>query len=217
MNIRIHREIDQRTDAWLEIKKGKTSGSGIKPILSAKSKGPWKTYAFGLIAQKENKEPCKYEDSFLSKAVQWGKDMESSAIKQFEKQYDLIIEDIGWIESLDPKLVGKSGCSPDGIIDIYDWIEVKCLDTKKHIEYVCANVLPLEYKPQVVNYFVINPDLERVYFILYDPRVKTESKRLHVIEVLRKDVEKDIVKLYDGLVEFHDLTDSLYRDFLSDD
>jgi hypothetical protein len=140
--------------------------------------------------------------------------MEAPAIIEFEKQTKFIVEDVGWVESLDPKLVGKSGCSPDGIIDIFDWIEVKCLDTKRHIQYIAKNVLPTEYKPQVLNYFVINPDLERVHFILYDPRIKTESKRLHIIIVTRESVQKDIDKLYDNLIEFHDLKDQLYKDYL---
>jgi len=217
MNIRIHRDFEQRTDKWAQIKSGKTSGSGIKPILSAKSKAPWMTYAYKLIGQMENKNPATYKGGYLSEAVQWGVDMEMFAIKAFEKKTGLIVEEVAWVESLDPKLDGKSGCSPDGIIDIYEWIEVKCLSTENHIKYVIDNKLPAEYKPQVVNYFVVNPDLKVVHFILYDPRVKTKSKRLHVIEIKREDLQKDIDKLYDGLVEFHDLKDQLYKDFLADD
>ena len=216
-NIIIRRDIEQRTDAWMEVKRGKTSGSGIKPILSAKSKGPWKTYAYKILAERENREPATYEEGFLSKSVQWGKDTEPFAIDKFMEQTGLIVEEVGWVESVDPKLAGKSGCSPDGIIDIYEWIEVKCLDTKKHIEYVILNKLPLEYEPQVINYFVVNPDLKKVHFILYDPRVKTAKKRLHVIEILRENVKDKIDKLYDGLVEFHDMVGELHREFIDED
>lgn len=213
--MKLFRNIQQRSDEWLTVKRGKTSGSGVKPILSAKSKGPWEIYAFDLIAEMEDKSPCKYENGFLSKAVQWGQDMEPFAIKAFEARTGLMVEDIGWIESTDPKLDGKSGCSPDGIIDIYEWIEVKCFNTSNHIKCIINNVVPSENMPQIINYFVINPDLKKVHFILYDPRVKTESKKLHIIEVLRESVQKDIDKLYDGLVEFHDMVDSLYRCYSS--
>lgn len=215
--MRIHREIEQRTDEWLTIKNGKTSGSGVKPILSARSKGPWETYAFELIAQMENKEPCKYENGYLSKAVQWGQDMEPFAIKAFEKRTGKIVEDIGWIESTDPKLDGRSGCSPDGIIDIYEWIEVKCFDTKNHIQAIVDNKVPAINMPQIINYFVINPDLKVVHFILYDPRVKTEARRLHIIEVPRESVQKEVDKLYDGLIDFHDMVDHLYRCYTQTD
>lgn len=211
--IKIFRNIQQRTDAWLEIRRGKTSGSAIKPILSAKSKGPWKTYAYKLIADMENSEPLRYVEGFLSNAVQWGRDMEPSAIAKFEEKYDVIVEEVGWVESMDPNLYGKSGCSPDGIIDIYHWTEVKCLATENHIKYVNENKLPVEFKPQIVNYFVINPDLEKVSFILYDPRIKTEEKRLHVIEVLREDLRDDIDKLYHGLLEFHEILEEEYNKF----
>ena len=214
MKIKIYRDFQQRTDKWMEIKRGKTSGSGIKPILSAKSKGPLETYAWKLIAQLEDKEPAKYVGGYLSAAVQWGVDMEPEAITKFEEKTGKIVEDVAWVDSLDPKLVHKSGCSPDGIIDIYEWIEVKCLATENHMKYVAANVLPLEYKPQVLNYFVINPDLKKVYFILYDPRLKTKSKRLHIIEVTREEYSKEIDGLYDKLVVFNDMKSAMYKGFL---
>lgn len=208
----IERSFAQRTDKWAQIKVGKTSGSLIKPILTARSKKPWETYAYTLIAQQENTELATYEDGYLSKAAQWGQDTEPFAQKAFEEKTGKFIEEVAWVESLDPKLKGKSGCSPDGIIDIIEWVEIKSLNSSNHIKYVTENVLPKEYEPQIMNYFVINPDLEVVHFILYDPRIK--SKQLHIIPVLREDYKAQIQKLYDNLVEFHVLKEELHKKFL---
>ena len=43
MKIRIYKEVQQKTSEWLELKRGKTSGSRIKPIMSSKTKKPLET------------------------------------------------------------------------------------------------------------------------------------------------------------------------------
>ncbi len=214
INVKLYRNIQQRTDAWMVVKNKKISGTGAKAILTSKSVTPLKTYAFKLIAQQEsNIKPC-YIPIYLSAAVQWGQDMEPHAIKAFEKKKKLLVEEIGWAESLDPKLKGRAGASPDGIITVKEWIEVKCLNTENHIKCISENKYPSEYHSQVLNYFIINPDLEKVYFVLYDPRVKRKRKQLHIINVLRKDHEKEISEGYDKYVQFLELKDELHKKFI---
>lgn len=211
-NITIYREIEQRTDAWLEIKRAKASGSGVKPIFSSRTPAPRVTYAMTLIAQAEHRHPLKYEHGYLSKAVQWGQDMEPMAIEAFEKKHLKMVEEAGWVESKDPKLKGRHGCSPDGIIDIWSWIEVKCLATQNHLKAILDNKVPTEYMPQIINYFVTNIDLKVVYFILFDPRVRLEHLRLHVIEVKKEDIADKIDEGYEKIIEFLDMKDALYND-----
>ena len=200
---------------WLEVKRGKTSGSGIKPIISARSKAPWTTYATKLIAQQENKHPLIYQNSYLNASVQWGVDMEEYAISAFTRKTGHIVEEVGWVEPTRPSLKGKSGCSPDGIITIYDWVEVKCLDSKNHIECIINNTYPKEYKPQILNYFIINPDLERVHFIMYDPRLKTKKNWLFVKVIEREDIQKDIIVANNKLIDFLEYKDELYNKYLN--
>ena len=209
--MKIYSNIQQRTDEWMAIKRFKTSGSGIKPILVAKTKGPWKTYGYDLIAQREDKNPAVYEEVFLNRATQWGRDMEPFAVKAFEKRTGRTVSEVGWVESTDRMLRGRSGCSPDGIISSTEWIEIKCLASKNHVQHIIENKLPTEYRPQVMNYFVINPELKVVYFVLYDPRMKTEKRRLHIIPVYREDHEVTISDLKDRMIEFHSMLDDMYR------
>ncbi len=216
MKIRIYDTVLQKTSEWLELRRGKTSGSKIKPILTGRTKKPWETYSYELIGQLENEEPLIYKDTFLSAAVEWGNAMEPLAQAEFTKRTGKVIFEVGWVESLDPKLVGRSGASPDGLIrgsELTEWVEIKCLNTANHIKYITENVLPAEYKPQVLNYFMINEDLKVVYFILYDPRVKDKNKQLHIIPILREDHAKEIDILYDKVIEFHDLKDALHAQY----
>ena len=215
MNIKIRRDIEQRTDEWMQVKSGKTSGSGFKPIISSRTPAPLKTYAYNLIAQAEDKHPKKYVGGYLNASVQWGVDMEEYAISAFERAYDVIVEDVGWVEPLRKSLAGQCGYSPDGIISIYEHIEVKCLDTKNHIKCIIEDSYPDEYKPQVLNYFVCNPDLEKVYFILYDPRVKTKKHWLFVKEINRSEIFKEIIVANNKLSAFLELKNELHTKYKS--
>jgi hypothetical protein len=214
MNIKIYRDIEQRTDAWLEIKSGKTSGSGFKPIISARTNATLDTYAYKLISELEDKHPKRYNHGFLNSSVEWGIEMEPYAISAFEREYNLIVEDVGWVEPQHPAYVGQCGYSPDGIIDIYTHIEVKCLDTKNHIRCITEDAYPKEYEPQILNYFVCNPDLEKVYFILYDPRLKTKKNWLFVKEINRSDISKEIIVASNKLGKFLKIKNDLHAKYL---
>lgn len=222
----IRRDIQQRTDEWLEVKRGMVSGTGTKPIYAAKplqkplKRGelrdlkPWHTYIYDLIAQDEHKHPLKYnEDTYLSAAVQWGKDMEPFAIKNFENKYNMYVEDIGWLESSDRSFKGKLGCSPDGFIDIRNQIEVKCLSTANHISCIVNNTYPQEHHPQVVNYFIVNPKLQNLWFIMYDPRVKTEANRLFVKQIKKSELRTDIKNARVNLKHFFALKKSIEKKY----
>lgn len=51
--------------------------------------------------------------------------------------------------------------------------------------------IPEQYQPQVLQYFVVNPDLQTVYFTMYDDRVYS-SLRHEVFEVDRRSVASEI-------------------------
>lgn len=87
--------------------------------------------------------------------------------------------------------------SPDGLIK---WegkykaaAEIKCLKSALHIQAIVEKKVPDEYWSQGMQYFVVNDDLEVLYFTFYDPRVI--SNPFHVIEIHRRDVEDTVIKL----------------------
>lgn len=49
--------------------------------------------------------------------------------------------------------------------------------------------IPAVYKWQVVTYFLVNTDLKKLHFLVYDPRFINEDDRLFVVEVNRDDPE----------------------------
>lgn len=60
------------------------------------------------------------------------------------------------------------------------------LESRREFDFI-----PEQYQPQVLQYFVVNPDLKTVYFTMYDDRVYS-SLRHEVFEVDRRSVASEI-------------------------
>jgi len=94
--------------------------------------------------------------------------------------------------------------SPDGYSkDLKKAAEVKCLRSAVHIQTIIENKIPDEYKEQSTQPFIACDELEILYFTFYDPRVA--SRPLHIIEVKRADIEKDIqfYKEYEAKIQLY--------------
>lgn len=80
------------------------------------------------------------------------------------------------------------GNSPDRLIEVNgkytEALEIKCIKTAKHIQALVEQNIPDEYYSQAVQYFVVNDDLETLYFAFYDPRIPFDCK-FHWIEIHR--------------------------------
>jgi len=84
--------------------------------------------------------------------------------------------------------------SPDAFIEnkkglVTEAVEAKCLSSADHIKAFLTQEIPDKYKWQTRQYFIVNKDLENLYFCFYDPRVM--AKDFFFILITRKDVEKD--------------------------
>lgn len=88
--------------------------------------------------------------------------------------------------------------SPDGEIISEDdkvrkAVEIKCLDSWKIVKAFYEQSPPDEYRQQVVQYFLVNEDLEELYFCMYsDVFAAAPALELQVFSVKRKDVEREV-------------------------
>lgn len=87
--------------------------------------------------------------------------------------------------------------SPDSMINdgkkFNEAVEIKCLGSAKYLMAYYEQEIPAEYEEQVLQYFIVNPDFERLYFVFYDPRIT--ALPIHWIVIERKDIE-DQLPLY---------------------
>jgi hypothetical protein len=171
---------------WLEARRGKITGSRLKDIVSLRGGGKKVGY-YQLIAERLS-NPATDE-----KPMDRGHRLESVAIEQFvEHEGKAVCTDLVMWTRDD---VADIAVSPDGYIEtdgkITEAVEIKCLNSAAHIEAKLTGEIPKEYEFQVLQYFIVNPDLELLNFCFYDPRF-IDGLQFHIIKVLRTDIEVDI-------------------------
>lgn len=172
-------DVEQGSDEWLEYRKGKVSGTMLGALYSKREKR--KIGFYQMVADRLAIEPD--DENVMDRGLR----LEDEALKAFVKETGKIIERVGiCVHDKFPEVIQ----SPDALIKIGDKykeaVEVKCLGSAKHIQAIVENEVPVDHEPQMVQYFVVNPDLERLYFVFYDPRVT--SKPLHIITVTRESL-----------------------------
>lgn len=166
---------------WEEARVGKITGTKLKDLISKKGATPKKGF-YQLIAERVAL-PADDEN-----VMDRGTRLEEEAIKRFEietkKKVDTSL--IMWVSADNESIA----ISPDGVIGKNEAIEVKCLNSASHIEALLTNELPSEYEFQVLQYFIVNPKLETLYFAFYDPRVP--AKDFFFFTLKREERETEI-------------------------
>lgn len=81
--------------------------------------------------------------------------------------------------------------SPDGVVSKKIAAEAKCLASWKHIKAYLEQKIPDEYEEQVIQYFVVNEDLEVLLFCFYDPRIGY-GKDFFYLEIPRSAVQDKV-------------------------
>ena len=174
----------QNSEQWLEDRVGKITGSKLKDIIV--KRGTERKIGFYQLMADRLSLVEEYEDP-----MERGHRLEDEAIAEFEKLSTKKVEQVGLCISDENENIALS---PDGLIKTgkkyKEAVEVKCLSSAKHLQGFFEKKIPKEYLEQVYQYFIVNTDLEKLYFIFYDPRVTV--KPIHWVEVNREDVENDI-------------------------
>jgi predicted phage-related endonuclease len=177
-------------DGWLSARLGKISGTKAKNILTLRGNSIKKGF-YELIYEKlvlAGKASLKTGEDPMKRGLK----LESRAIKLFEKKAgkktkkDLVI----WISDENENLI----VSPDAVISETEAVENKCLSPESHIEAYLTGKIPSEYEFQALQYFIINENLQKLYFCFYDPRFKIEKLQFFYIEILRSSLLDDIIK-----------------------
>ncbi|MDI6777572.1 MAG: YqaJ viral recombinase family protein [Patescibacteria group bacterium] len=109
-------QIDQRSEDWFEIRRGKMTASNAQSIAS-NGKG-LETYIYSLLAEKYSNNREIYTNSDIERGIE----LEDQARMTYEIEREKV-EQVGFIE-LD-ELVG---CSPDGLVGEDGGLEIKCVN-----------------------------------------------------------------------------------------
>lgn len=117
--------------------------------------------------------------------------LEPEAIVAFEEKTGKKVDDEScvWISDYDPNAyISPDGCITDKDGKIREAIEVKCLDSAKIVKAYLTGKYPKEYMPQALKYFMVNDDLETLYFVLYTDVIP--GLELQIFEIKREEMEQ---------------------------
>ncbi len=165
----------QQDGTWWNNRLGKLTGSRMAAAMnflkSGKESSERENLRYEVVAERITNT---FADKYLTSDMQWGVDQESAAKEAFENTTGLMVKDVGFI---DHPSIDYCGVSPDGFVSDGSLIEVKCPKTKTHMKYVANQVIPAEYKPQMLLQSACTG--KDVWFVSYDPRMG-EGKDLFI-------------------------------------
>ncbi len=179
--MKTHNNVKQGTDEWLHLRKGKITGTTLKALMGTTRARQDAVY--DVIADSIRVGV----DSDYENPMDRGTRLEPEAIAAFEFETGKKVDRTGLCQKDEDDKIANS---PDGLIGETEAIEVKCMGGKNHIKLWITNEVPDDYYWQVVQYFVVNEKLEKLYFVGYNPDIPSHS--LHIIEVNRETLSEDI-------------------------
>lgn len=181
--MRIH-EVEQRTEAWHILRQWRITWTTLKQLMWT-PKAQKKAF-YELLAQRLSTEAEKDENPMMR-----GARLEDDAIAEFEKITWKKVDKIWFTTCDDNEFIASS---PDGLImnwEIYDEaVETKCLDSTNHVMAWLEWNIPEDYDAQILQYFIVNELLKKLYFVFYDPRISI--KKIFWIVVTREELEEQI-------------------------
>lgn len=171
-------------EEWILNRRTKITGTRLGNLVVKRGDGN-KAEFYKLIAERISK-PINGENP-----MERGQRLEQEAVEILEtKLGKTFIKDLVMWERDDNEHIS---ISPDAYSeDFKEAVEVKCLSSHEHIETYLNNEIPKEYEFQALQYFIVNDDLETLYFTLYDPRLIV--KEHFYITIKREDVQEEVDK-----------------------
>lgn len=144
--MKIRRDFQQRSVEWMIARAGIPTASEFDNIFTSTFKlrdGEMiKTYACKKAAEKWIGGGLPGFNTF---DMDQGNILENEAIPWLEAALEKRIERIGLLTDD----AGLMACSPDGLIDETQGVEVKCPAIHTHVRYLVSGILPQEYAAQV--------------------------------------------------------------------
>lgn len=176
----------QRSPEWLAARIGCLTGSRAGDMLSRLKSGEAagrRNLRVQLVCERLTNRP--QEKGYRSRDMRAGEELEPLGIAAYEAVTGTMVSRVGFVRRLDI----QAGCSPDGLIGDDGLLEIKCPLSATHLEYLRADRLPPEYRPQVThNLWVTNR--QWCDFVSYDENFPPPLQLVRV-RIPRADLDID--------------------------
>lgn len=165
--MKIHKEFEQGSQQWFEIKHAKVGGSRLAKIMANLDKSVRECAEYYAILAEHMEDFDPYVNNFQSYEMERGNELEPVARREYERIYGVKVEQYGWCEHDTIKICG---ISPDGHIPtLRKSIEIKCPSDNTHVIYMLNPTAFFEkYCWQIVDNFLVM-DVESTDCISFRP------------------------------------------------
>lgn len=175
-------DIIQGSPEWHAMRLGKVTASRVADVIAKTKTGVSASrakYAGELIAERLTGAPA---ERYTNAAMAWGNEQEPEARKTYSFYRDTDVVQVAFVPH---PVIGDSGASPDGMVDVDGLLEIKCPETHTHIETLISKEVPSKYVPQM-QWQMACTGRKWCDFVSYDPRLP-ESMRFFCQRVHRDD------------------------------
>ena len=185
--------MEQRTEAWYQLRAGKVTASRVADII-AKTKTGYsasrENYLAQLVCERMTEKPA---ESYSNAAMQWGTDQEPFARAAYEAAKDVLVEEVGFV--VHPTIEG-AGASPDGLVGLFGLVEIKCPNTATHIQTLLDQKVPEKYNVQM-QWQMACTGRQWCDFVSFDPRMaeglQLFIKRVEYDPLYVAQLEKEVI------------------------
>lgn len=170
----------QGSPEWFAQRLGKVTASRLVDVLAKVKVGEAAAranYRAELVAERLT---GKVAEGFSNAAMKWGTECEPLARAAYEAEFGLLVEEVGMVQH---PTIANTGASPDGLVSTDGLIEIKCPETKSHIDTLLSKAAPAKYIPQM-QWQMACTGRDWVDFVSFDPRMPADLQ-LFVCRVLR--------------------------------
>ena len=177
-------DVEQGSQEWFNMRLGVCTASSAKEFTAKRDSATYRTYLAENVAQ-----VCTgvCADQINAKTLQWGRDNEETARVAYEFESGAVVKQIPFIYKDGSR---RFGCSPDGITDNAQGVEIKCpWNSGVFIQFVCDDKIKPEYFLQC-QFSMWVSDREQWDFVNYDPRMRMHS--LHYTSLYRDEKQMKI-------------------------
>ena len=171
-------DIEQGTEEWFELRKGKFTASAFNDLFMAKSTKGYEKAIYKVVFERLTDES---PEDFTSDYMERGKELESEARETYEMMTFRKVSNGGFVE-----LSEWIGCSPDGWVED-GLIEIKCLAFNTMINYLLEKKLPKIYEKQVQGQLYVT-GAKWCDFMCYHPKLKPLIIRIERDESMIKEI-----------------------------
>ena len=171
--------MEQRSAEWYAVRLGKVTGSQVSAVLAKRDSATRANYLSELVVERLTGQQAEF---FMNDAMQHGIDTEPQARMAYEAHKGVLVDEIGFVNHA---AISNFGCSPDGLVGLDGLIEIKCPNSKTHIETLLSKKAPTKYIPQMMAQMACT-GRKWCDFVSFDPRLP-EDLQLFVVRVDRDD------------------------------